>query len=183
MTATDARRLARMKKNRALAARTLPRPAPPPPAGAPAPETFSLPTAATRAGCTLRRTRYYLEAGLLPPARKRGPGARYDEAFVHRLMAIEALRAKRMLLEPIRQLLAKSSPEKIRDLAGIRPPAPPPAVVVKEEPKPKPPAPITYKSERWERIVLVPGLSLVVESDSAGLRRLAQQIVDAFGSG
>jgi DNA-binding transcriptional MerR regulator len=127
---------------------------------------------AEEAGVSERTIRYWYKQGLFVPPPFAGPGTRYLREHRLRILSIQKLREEGLKLPQIRRQLAAMS---LGEMEALLAP-PPPAV---RAPPPEP----TYAAERWERIVLVPGLELFV-SGSGGpiLRRMAQQIVDHFGS-
>ena len=121
-----------------------------------------------------RTIRYYVQRGLLPPAEFRGKDTAYDEGHLLRLKAIKRLQAQSLPLDAIQARLASASLAELEQLAsGRSPPAsPPPSVRVE-------PVPVS-RSERWERLVLAPGLELHLSSEaSPAVRRLALEIQTA----
>jgi DNA-binding transcriptional MerR regulator len=72
----------------------------------PAAARYELKDVADRAGVTPRTVHFYIQQGLLPPAGSPGPGARYSEAFLARLVLIRRLQREHRPLAEIRQRLA-----------------------------------------------------------------------------
>lgn len=82
-----------------------------------------LPDGATVVPFNERTVRYYVSQGLLPKLGTRGPGARYPEAFVWRLLFIRRLQQERSLtLEQVRGTLEQVAPELVERLARNREP-------------------------------------------------------------
>jgi len=67
---------------------------------------YDLKDLAARAGVTARTVHFYIQQGLLPPAGAPGPGARYSEAFLARLVLIRRLQREHLPLAEIRHRLA-----------------------------------------------------------------------------
>ncbi len=67
---------------------------------------YELKDLAARAGVTARTVHFYIQQGLLPPAGAPGPGARYSEAFLARLIVIRRLQREHLPLAEIRRRLA-----------------------------------------------------------------------------
>ncbi|WP_437651494.1 hypothetical protein [Sorangium sp. So ce362] len=80
----------------------------------------------------------------------------------HRLqiLSIQKLREQGLKLPEIKRKLATMSPADMEALLAPLPPAF----------RPPPPEP-TYAAERWERVVLVPGLELLVSSAGGPILR------------
>ena len=72
---------------------------------------------------TERTLRYYVSQGLLPRLGTRGPGARYPESFVWRLLFIRRLQQERSLtLEMVRRVMDQVTPETMaRVVSGEEP--------------------------------------------------------------
>jgi DNA-binding transcriptional MerR regulator len=71
-----------------------------------------LPEGTPAAPFTERTLRYYVSQGLLPKLGTRGPGARYPESFLWRLLFIRRLQRERSLtLEQVRQAMERVTPE------------------------------------------------------------------------
>jgi len=121
--------------------------------------------------------RHWVKMGLLPPPPRRGRGTKYDEAFITRVRAARALREQGHRLREVRRRLAKATALDLSVLASkAATPGGPVAL-------PSPPVvPITYPAERWEKIVLLPGLEVHVGGSNALLRRIAQEIYTHYGS-
>jgi DNA-binding transcriptional MerR regulator len=69
------------------------------------PEEFDLAGLAHRATMPVRTLRYYQQLGLLRKAGIRGPGARYSQGDLNRLILISALQKDRLPLDEIRKSL------------------------------------------------------------------------------
>lgn len=82
-------------------------------------QTFTLQELADRTGIEPRTIRSYIERDLLPGPDGRGRAAAYGPEHLHRLLAIEKLRAanKGVQLDGIRQLLQQLPPEQIEQIA------------------------------------------------------------------
>ena len=71
-----------------------------------------LPEGTTAAPFNERTLRYYVSQGLLPKLGTRGPGARYPESFLWRLLFIRRLQRERSLtLELVRRVMEQVTPE------------------------------------------------------------------------
>ncbi len=104
-----------------------------------------------RLGIPARTIRFYKESGVFTPPPFRGPGTRYLRAHVERLVAIRDLRKLGMGYAAIRAKLDAPAPP-----AGATP---------------------VVGAERWDRVVLLPGLELFVRADAGEvLTRLAAEI-------
>ncbi|WP_437485800.1 helix-turn-helix domain-containing protein [Sorangium sp. So ce1014] len=126
---------------------------------------------AEEAGVSERTIRYWYKRNLFVPPPFAGPGTRYLREHRLQILSIQKLREQGLKLPEIKRKLVTMSPA---DMEALLVP-PPPAV------RPPPPEP-TYAAERWERVVLVPGLELLVSSAGGPvLRQIAQQIVNHFG--
>jgi DNA-binding transcriptional MerR regulator len=143
--------------------------------------TYKLTDLAKATGLTPRAVRYYAERGLLPRAPFRGSSTAYDEEHLLQLKAVHRLRREERLgLDAIRARLARLSRAELEALAQ-----PPPA----QAPSPAEPAAPTAElspagAERWDRIVLLPGMELHLRSDATPLlRRLAREIQAQYGAG
>ena len=79
---------------------------------------------AERAGIPPRTVRYYVQRGLLPAPRFRGPDTSYDEDHLIRLRAIRRLQERFFPLDAIQVELARMTPEAIRALAEGAEPSP-----------------------------------------------------------
>ena len=78
---------------------------------------FSLTELANLAGVTPRTIRYYMAQGLLPSPGSSGPGAKYDDADLGRLLLIRKLQREPLPLAEIRQRLAGLDDATIATLA------------------------------------------------------------------
>ena len=126
---------------------------------------------AREAGVSARTIRHWYTQGLFEPPPFAGPGTRYLHEHRVRILAIQKLRERGLKLPEIKRQLARMPLGEVEELL-----APPPVAA-----RPPPPEP-TYAAETWERIVLVPGLELLVSSAGGPiLRQMAQQIVNHFG--
>ena len=136
----------------------------PPPAPTPAPrqESYTIEQIAQAAGLTARTIRYWTARGLLEAPPFRAAATRYGREHLTRLRAIRQLREQNVLLDDIRARLDAPQPPAAQ--TPVRPPPP------------------TYPLERWERIVLVPGVELHVNAAGGPmLRRMAEEIYAAYG--
>ena len=106
---------------------------------------------AREAGVSERTIRSWYKQGLFVPPPFAGPATRYEREHRARILAIQKLRREGLRMAAIKQRIAKMPLSEVEALL-----APPPAA-----PRPPPPEP-TYTAERWERIVLVPGLEVHV---------------------
>ena len=121
-------------------------------------------------GTSPRQVYGWMRAGLLPHPTSSGRGVRYDAAFVERAVAIARLREEGLFFDEIRDRLEHE----------LRKPRSGP-----EEPAASAPAasPVTPSAERWERLVLLPGLELSYRTDAGPvLRRLAAEIWKQYGA-
>ena len=133
-------------------------PAPP----APPEESYTIEQIARATGLTARTIRHWTARGVLEPPPFRAAATRYGRDHLERLRAIQQLREQNVRLDAIRARLDAPAP-----LAVQSPARPPP---------PK------YPLERWERIVLVPGVELHVNAAGGPmLRRMAEEIFAAYG--
>lgn len=125
-------------------------------------------------GATARTIRSWVRKGLLRAPPFRGRATTYGPEHVARIHAIQALRKRRLSLREVKKRLASATPEDIEHLlAPARRP-------IEDVPPPGPPA---YPAERWERIVLAPGLEVHVRADAGELlRRVADAIYRHYGS-
>ncbi len=139
----------------------MPRPAAPaiPPSPQPA-ESYTIDQIAAATGLTPRTIRHWTARGLLEPPPFQAAATRYGRDHLARLRAIQQLRAQGLLLDAIRAQLD----------------APPELPEAPARPPPK------YPAERWERIVLVPGVELHVNAAGGPmLRRMAEEIFAHYG--
>ena len=136
-------------------------PHPPAPPSPPA-ESYTIDQIAEATGLTPRTIRHWTARGVLEPPPFHAAATRYGRDHLARLRAIKELRAQGILLDEIRARLDAPKP--------VTPPAP------------ARPAPPKYPAERWERIVLVPGVELHVNAAGGPmLRRMAEEIFAAYG--
>jgi DNA-binding transcriptional MerR regulator len=137
----------------------MPRPPAPP---SPPEESYTIDQIAHATGLTPRTIRHWTARGLLEPPPFHAAATRYGRDHLTRLRAIQALREQNFRLDAIRARLDT-------------PPAPAPQA-------PARPPPPKYPLERWERIVLVPGVELHVNAAGGPmLRRMAEEIFAAYG--
>lgn len=137
----------------------MPRPPIPP---APPAESYTIEQIAQATGLTARTVRHWTARGLLEAPPFRAAATRYGPEHLARLRAIQELRKRGLRLDAIRARLDA-----------------PPAPAVETPAKPPPPK---YPAERWERIVLVPGVELHVNTAGGPmLRRMAEEIFAAYG--
>ena len=137
----------------------MPRPPTPP---APPEESYTIDQVAHATGLNARTVRHWTARGLLEAPPFRAAATRYGREHLVRLRAIQELRGKGLRLDAIRARLDA-----------------PPAPVAETPLRPPPPK---YPAERWERIVLVPGVELHVNTAGGPmLRRMAEEIFAAYG--
>lgn len=79
--------------------------------------TYDLRDLCEAAGVTPRTVHYYIQQGLLPSAGERGPGARYGEEHLMRLLAIRRLQRAHLPLAEIRRQLEHASESELRAIA------------------------------------------------------------------
>ncbi|MEO5727502.1 MAG: MerR family transcriptional regulator [Byssovorax sp.] len=133
-------------------------PTPPSPPG----ERYTIDQIARATGVTPRTVRHWTARGLLEPPPFQAAATRYGQGHLARIHAIQQLREQGLRLDAIRARLEA-------------PPAPTAAT-------PARPPPPKYPAERWERIVLVPGVELHVNAAGGPmLRRMAEEIFAAYG--
>ncbi|HLI02098.1 MAG TPA: MerR family transcriptional regulator [Acidimicrobiales bacterium] len=103
----------------------LPVPPPPPPAGG----EYRIDELAGLAGTAVRNVRAYQDRGLLPPPRRQGRIALYDQAHLTRLRLIGGLLARGYTLTNIAELVAAwEEGRDLREVLGVAPgPGPRPA--------------------------------------------------------
>ena len=143
---------------------------------------------AERAGIPPRTVRYYVQRGLLPAPRFRGPDTAYEEEHLIRLRAIRRLQERFFPLDAIQVELARMTPEAIRALAdGAEPSpltatkaaAPAPAAVPRSASAQRSALAAVDSSAAWERWELAPGLELhLSQAAGAPSRSLAQKLRD-----
>jgi DNA-binding transcriptional MerR regulator len=138
---------------------------------------------AQRAGISARTVRYYVQRGLLPPPAFRGKDSSYGASHLLRLNVIRALQAAFYPLETIKGLLASKDDAALTELL-TSPRAAPPQL---GEPVVSQPCGTTHHGrgsaspagfpagERWRKIVLTPGVELLVREgaiEDARVRRV-----------
>ena len=80
-----------------------------------------------RAGVTPRTVRYYIQQGLLPAPGTRGPGTRYDERHLNRLLLIRRLQRDHLPLAEIRRRLEALDDDALRAQLQAEPEPPRPS--------------------------------------------------------
>lgn len=85
------------------------------------PDTYDLNELSAAAGVTPRTIRYYVQQGLLPSPGTRGPGTRYDRAFLDRLHVIRRLQRQHLPLAEIRRRLEDLDDDGVREALGAPP--------------------------------------------------------------
>jgi len=86
------------------------------------PARYDLKELAARGGVTARTIHFYIAQGLLPPAGQPGPGARYSEAHLARLILIRRLQREHLPLAEIRNRLRALDEDAVLELASsVRP--------------------------------------------------------------
>jgi DNA-binding transcriptional MerR regulator len=85
------------------------------------PDTYDLHELSAAAGVTPRTIRYYVQQGLLPSPGTRGPGTRYDRAFLDRLQLIRRLQRQHLPLAEIRRRLEDLDDDGVREALGAPP--------------------------------------------------------------
>jgi DNA-binding transcriptional MerR regulator len=85
------------------------------------PDTYDLNELSAAASVTPRTIRYYLQQGLLPSPGTRGPGTRYDRAFLDRLQLIRRLQRQHLPLAEIRRRLEDLDDDGVREALGAPP--------------------------------------------------------------
>ncbi|MFO0714355.1 MAG: MerR family transcriptional regulator [Sandaracinus sp.] len=110
---------------------------------------------AKAAGVSPRTVRYYIQRGLLPPPRFRGPDTAYGDEHVVRLRAIRRLQEAYWPLDAIGGLFASKTEREIEAIAdGSHVPAPSTSVA---SPAPAPtPTPSSARSGRLPRATAEP---------------------------
>ncbi len=141
---------------------------------------YKLDELAREADVAPRTVRYYVQRGLLPAPAFRGKDTTYNHEHLLRLRAIKRLQQEAMPLDAIQARLALLSLAEIERLAQGLPEKTPQG---RGGPYRSPPPTRSFVSERWERILLLPGLELHLrESAGAEARRLADEIQAQYGS-
>ncbi|HEX2570139.1 MAG TPA: MerR family transcriptional regulator [Polyangia bacterium] len=130
-----------------------------------------------RTGTSKRRIYGWIRAGLLPAPASSGRGVRYDEAYVERIMTIARLRYEGLSVAEVRRRLENPPARQEEPAPPIPMPEAAPAGATPAA------APDGLPSERWERIVLLPGLEVSYRTDGGPvLHRLAAEIWRQFGA-
>lgn len=135
---------------------------------------------ARRSGVTPRTIRYYIQRGLLPAPAFRGADTAYGEEHLDAIRAIKKLQEAYWPLDAIAEALAAQSPEAIARVArGEELP------VVAHAPRTARAPAVSARAERTrvERIVLAPGLEILVDDAAPDARALAERIVRAHQRG
>jgi hypothetical protein len=132
--------------------------------------TYTIRELSALVGANPGTIRSWVRLGLLPAVTFRGARTVYGDDHMRRIEAIKRLRGD---FWPQAQILCWMKSATTEDIERLLHPVDPTAPRTPPEP--------TYPSERWERVVLLPGLELLVRDEPA-LRRLAQQIFTYFGS-
>jgi DNA-binding transcriptional MerR regulator len=78
-------------------------------------ERFDLGELSAAAGVTPRTVRYYVQQGLLPAPATRGPGTRYDGAYLDRLLLIRRLQRQHLPLAEIRKRIESLDDSSVHD--------------------------------------------------------------------
>lgn len=78
-------------------------------------DSYDLNELSAAAGVTPRTIRYYVQQGLLPAPGTRGPGTRYDRAYLDRLQLIRRLQRLHQPLAEIRKRLESLDDSDVRD--------------------------------------------------------------------
>jgi DNA-binding transcriptional MerR regulator len=143
---------------------------------------------AQQAGIPPRTVRYYVQRGLLPAPRFRGPDTAYEEEHLLRLRAIRRLQERFFPLDAIQVELGRLTPEAIRALAEG---GEPPPLVAAMAPAAAPASAVASASTvtsagdgtAWERWELAPGLELhLSQAAGAPSRTLAEKLRDVAKS-
>ena len=148
--------------------------------------TYTITQLAQVTGVSSRTMRSWIKAGLVPAPVFRGSRTRYGRVHLLRVLAVKQLRAEFLTVPQIKRQLAAASVEDVERLAhradtrhalgGTASPDAAAAVPATYHP----PADPTYPAERWEKVVLLPGLEIHVRNEPV-LRRIAQEIFTHFG--
>ena len=81
-------------------------------------QTYDLNELSAAADVTPRTVRYYVQQGLLPSPGTRGPGTRYDRAYLDRLQLIRRLQREHLPLAEIRRRLEALDDDGVREALG-----------------------------------------------------------------
>jgi DNA-binding transcriptional MerR regulator len=150
-------------------------------------------------GTTVRTLRRWVHTGAISPTDFRGPATSYGARHVDEAQAVKRLLAENLSLEAIRARLTRLSddelarflrPEPIANVVGpgasevaAAPDTPAVTSTIPTGPLESTPTDLEGSSavERWEHVTLLPGLQLLVRSDSGALvRRIAQEIRERY---
>jgi DNA-binding transcriptional MerR regulator len=138
---------------------------------------LSLQDLAALTGTTTRTVRFYMERGVIPPPKVRGPGTRYERAHLLRLVAARTLRAFESLgLDAIKKRLADATPEALEALVkrNLTPGrlATALGIAVGAPAALAPTTPVAVGAEkRWSRLELAVGLELHLRDDASPVVR------------
>ena len=138
---------------------------------------------AQRAGIPARTVRYYVQRGLLPPPTFRGKDSSYGATHLLRLKVLKVLQAAFYPLEEIKSVLASKDDAALQLLLASPPTAP---AALSEPPSLETPAAKRSRShfpveERWRRIVLRPGVELLVR-EGADCDAEVRRVIGIFES-
>ena len=112
---------------------------------------------ATLGGVTRRTVRYYVQEGLLPAPFGVGRGRHYGSEHLDHLLRVKAMQEAGQSLDAIRRALAGPAADRDNVTVGrAHPGVPPPAASVADVPR-----------SLWRRLVVAPGVELLVASDVA----------------
>jgi DNA-binding transcriptional MerR regulator len=128
---------------------------------------------ANRAGVSPRTVRYYIQRGLLPAPDFKGPDTAYGEKHLLGLRAIRKLQDAYWPLDAIASALAGKDEAALKKLAE----GPLPTREVADEPAPKPHHLDPIRKKTVTRLVLAPGVELLVDDDApASSQKLVERI-------
>jgi DNA-binding transcriptional MerR regulator len=149
----------------------------------------------------VRTLRRWVHTGAISSTDFRGPATSYGARHVDEARAVKRLLGENLSLEAIRARLTRMSDAELarfvrpEPIASVVSPGPreaalqgAPLGVEAMMPVAMEPVPgameTTYAGERWEHVTLLPGLKLLVRSDSSALvLRIAQEIHARYGAG
>ena len=123
---------------------------------------------AKEAKCSIRRVHRWAAVGVIPRAQGNGVAAHYDARARLALLAAVKLRARGYSVSAMRDFIARSSDDALRQTAGL-----PPLRTPVEPPKPAEPAPPALvaappaDAATWLRLPLAPGVELHVNLSAA----------------
>jgi DNA-binding transcriptional MerR regulator len=144
---------------------------------------LSIAELASLVGATPRAIRFWVRQGVLPAPELHGPSTRYAPACVARIRAMRALRVHGLALREVARRLRGASDAEIEAWSAGASPAPsaPPSA----GPASAPAAPAHgpgAAAERWQRVVLLPGLELHLRDGSGPLlESIAGEIAVRYG--